>query len=377
MRCNESNTLSQEDAFMVLNALSRIGWVTMKKLLKHYNNDVVTIFAGTYEDHRAIGLSETVSQNLATWSQLFSLEKEKEKLRKLQAEFITFESSHYPPLLKTIYDPPIGLYCYGPIRPSSNTIAIVGTRYASLYGLQVAERLGCELAERGWCVVSGFAKGIDTAAHRGALRGKGSTVGILGCSIDRIYPPENASLYAQLRQQGCLMSEFKLGSRADRMSFPRRNRILSGMSQAIVVIESDTQGGSMLTASFAVEQNRQVFAIPGRIDADMSRGCHHLIRNGATLVTCVDEILEDLHSAPPWTLKLDLEPQIQDLRSENVEHLSPEENSIYEIIKSKGPLGSSQLIEMTQLPVDALQTILFTLELQRIIVRRNDGLFEA
>ena len=158
------------------------------------------------------------------------------------------------------------------------------------------------------------------------------------------------------------------------MSFPRRNRILSGMSQAVVVVESDVKGGSMLTASFALDQNRQVFAIPGRIDSDMSRGCHSLIRNGATLVTCVEDILEDLESAPPLSLKLDLEPQLQNLR-EGVE-LTEEEGRICEILRTQGPLGSSHLVEMSQLSVEELQAILFSLELKRVILRRNDGLLE-
>ncbi len=366
--------LSREDAFMLLNALPRIGWVTMKKLLKEFDNDPLAIFKGKYDDYRAIGLSEVVSNNLASWRQLFSVQVEKERLSKLKARFISFENESYPPLLKSIYDPPIGLYCCGPAEFSANIIAIVGSRYASLYGLQVAERLACELAERGWCVLSGFARGIDTAAHRGALRAQGLTVGVLGCSIDRVYPPENGELYAELRQKGGLISELRLGSRVDRMSFPRRNRILSGMSQAVVVVESDVKGGSMLTASFALDQNRQVFAIPGRIDSDMSRGCHGLIRNGATLVTCVEDILEDLESAPPLSLKLDLEPQLQNLR-EGVE-LTEEEGRICEILRTQGPLGSSHLVEMSQLSVEELQAILFSLELKRVILRRNDGLLE-
>lgn len=368
--------LSRNDAFMILNALPRIGWITLKKLLDFVNQDPVKLLSISQADLEDLGVSKKLSATLSHWEEHFNLEKEKSHLAKLQAEFLSFEHPDYPSLLKMIYDPPIGLYYYGPVRPALNTIAILGSRQASLYGLQVAERLASDLAERGWCVLSGFARGIDTAAHRGALRVQGLTAGVLGCAVDRIYPPENVQLYHQLREQGCLISEFCLGARADRMSFPRRNRILSGMSQATVVVESALKGGSMLTAAFALDHNRQVFAVPGRIDSDMSRGCNNLIRNGATLVTCVDDILEDLHAAPPMPLKLEVESKIQELKRDHLQ-LPKVEQDLLQIIKYKGPLGSSQLLEEMALSANELQTLLFDLELNQWIVRRNDGLFEA
>jgi len=369
--------LSREDAFLVLNALPRVGWVTLQKLLKFFSGDPVAILGANEKDLEALGISTTVCKNLLQWCSLFDFEKEKRNLERMGAQFISFEHPEYPPLLKTIYDPPIGLYYLGKLRPATNTIAIVGSRYASVYGLQLAERFGSELAERGWCVVSGFARGIDTAAHRGVLRVHGETAGVLGCSIDRIYPPENAALYNQLKEEGCLISEFPLGSRADRMTFPRRNRILSGMSQATLVVESDLKGGSLLTANFATEQNRQVFALPGRIDSEMSRGCHQLIRNGATLVTCVEDIVEDLKTALPLDLRLDFEPKMQALQRENTPELYGLELQIYECIRAKNPLSSSVICESCNLSAEVVQQVLFALELNRWIVRRNDGLYEV
>ncbi len=369
--------LTREDAYLVLNALPRIGWVSLQKLLAAFNSDPNAILQASAEDLENISIPSSARQNLLSWQTKFDLAKEKQNLSSMGAHFISFEHPDYPPLLKTIYDPPIGLYYLGSLRPKTNTIAIIGSRYATVYGLQIAERLSSELAERGWCIVSGFARGIDTAAHRGALRVHGSTTGILGCGLSQIYPPENADLYTQIKQEGCLISEFPLSTRADRLTFPRRNRILSGMSQATLVVESDLKGGSMLTASFANEQNRQVFAVPGRIDSDMSRGCHQLIRNGATLVTCVEDILEDLNSAPPLELKLELEPKIQKLQQENVPPLSGIELEIYNLIKAKSPLGASEIASAyPSIEANNLQTILFSLELNRWILRRNDGLFE-
>ncbi len=369
--------LSREDAFLILNALPRVGWVTLQKLLKFFDGDPVAILSTNEKDLEVAGVSATVCKNLLQWHSLFDFEKEKRNLERMGAQFISFEHPDYPPLLKTIYDPPIGLYYLGKLRPATNTIAIVGSRYASVYGLQLAERFGSELAERGWCVVSGFARGIDTAAHRGVLRVHGETAGVLGCSIDRIYPPENAALYNQLKEEGCLISEFPLGSRADRMTFPRRNRILSGMSQATLVVESDLKGGSLLTANFATEQNRQVFAVPGRVDSEMSRGCHQLIRNGATLVTCMEDVLEDLRTALPLDLRLDFEPKMQALQRENTPELDGLELQVYECICAKNPISSSAICESCNLSAEVVQQVLFALELNRWIVRRNDGLYEV
>ncbi len=369
--------LLREDAYLILNALPRIGWVTFQKLLKFFDQNPIAIFKASEKELEASGISSIACKHIIQWRSLFDLEKEKRNLERMGAQFISFEHPDYPPLLKTIYDPPIGLYYLGKLRPSINTIAIVGSRYASIYGLQMAEHFSSELAERGWCIASGFARGVDTAAHRGVLRIHGETVGVLGCSIDCIYPPENAALYNQLKEEGCLISEFPLGSRADRMSFPRRNRILSGMSQATLVIESDIKGGSLLTAHFATEQNRQVFALPGRIDSEMSCGCHQLIRNGATLVTCVDDILEDLKAALPVNLRLDFEPKIQALKRENASKLSGIELQIFKCIQNKTPLSSSEICEICGLEAEVVQRVLFSLELNQWIFQRNDGLYEV
>ena len=367
---------TREEAYLVLNALPRVGWVTLQRLLKHFDNDPQAVLNGTEADFKQIGLTTAACANLCQWRSLFDPISEKDRLTAMGGVFVSFEHPNYPPLLKAIYDPPIGLYLLGSLRPFDPMIAMVGSRYATAYGLQLAERFSAECAERGWCVASGFARGIDTAAHRGALRVKGATTAVLGCGLDRIYPPENADLYAQLKAYGCLMSEFPLGMRADRMTFPRRNRILSGMSRATWVIESDIKGGSMLTAAFANDQNRPVFATPGRVDSPMSRGCHALIRDGATLAACTDDVLEDLKAAPPLPLQLDFEEKMQDLQRETASSLEGMELRVYEVLKTKGPLGSSEICAYCELAPETLQRVLFSLELNRWIVRRNDGLFE-
>jgi DNA processing protein len=205
------------------------------------------------------------------------------------------EDSEYPPLLKEIYDPPVVLYVKGRLEPPTRAnIAIVGSRKTSYYGTEAARKFGFQLAGLGLTVVSGLARGIDSAAHGGALQARGRTVAVLGCGVDVIYPPENDKLYGQILEGGgAILSEFPMGAAPSRQTFPMRNRIVSGMSIGTLVVEAGRESGAMITANFANEQGRQVFAVPGRIDHALSRGCHRLIKDGAKLVDDVDDILSE------------------------------------------------------------------------------------
>jgi DNA processing protein len=370
--------IDREAALCILNALPRVGVVTLRRLLQSFDNDPLAILSASETVLRDVhGVSECVADVVLHWHKHFSYKREKARLQLMRAEFMSYENEAYPALLKTIYDPPIGLYFCGPVRPT-NAIAVIGSRRPTLYGLQIAERLATGLAERGFCVVSGFARGIDTAVHRSVLKCGGQTVAILGCGIDHVYPPENADLYGQLRERGALVSEFRLGLRADRSHFPRRNRILSGISQAVVVVESDREGGSMITTEYASEHNRHVFAVPGRIDSEMSRGCHQLIRNGATLVTSVEDILEDLPVSEQIQFGLELGSQIRQIRRTELPPPPGEtEKKIFEQIKFNGPLYADQILEIIDIPSSDLQIALLQLELQGYIVKRVSGLFEA
>ncbi len=372
-------SIDREAAFCILNALPRIGTITLKKLLQELNNDPLAILSASSETLAKVsGVSENMANIIKNWPQYFSYEKEINNLNRMGARFISFENEAYPPLLKNIYDPPTGLYFQGPLRADIHTLAIVGSRRPTLYGIQVAEKLAAGLAEKGFCIVSGFARGIDTVVHQSVLKCGGKTLAVLGSGIDHIYPPENAELYNQLREKGALVSEFRLGTRADRSHFPRRNRILSGISQAVIIVESDLEGGSMITAEFALEHNRQVFAIPGRIDSEMSRGCHALIRHGATLVTSVNEILEDLQVSTQIQFNLELENQIRGLREpELISLLEGDAKKLLELIKYKGPLYPDQMLTTLDISPGDLQSLLLNLELNGYIVKHVSGSFEA
>jgi len=287
---------------------------------------------------------------------------------------VTTRDEGYPKLLREIHDPPIGLYRKGGYDFAHPGVAIVGSRRATLYGQTIAKKLGVELAERGFCIVSGLARGIDTAAHEGALSVGGKTAAVLGTGLDIIYPPENLDLYRRIAEKGAVLSEFPFGRRADRQSFAMRNRIVSGICEAVVVVESDVDGGAMITARFAGEHGKLIFAVPGRIDQPSSRGCHQLIRDGATLLTGVDDLLSELNyldglrPAPVSTGKAD---------ATMVGGLSEVEQRVLECFRGGSILNIDTLVGLTQLPAHELGATLMLLELKRLVVKRVDGAFEA
>jgi DNA processing protein len=254
-------------------------------------------------------------------------------------------------------------------------LAMVGSRKTSLYGQKVARTLAAELTQAGFCIVSGLARGIDTAAHEGALEAGGPTVGVLGTGMDIVYPPENLDLYRATAANGAVVSEFPFGRRADRQSFAMRNRIVAGMAQGVIVVESDVAGGSMITARFAGEQGRQLFAVPGRIDQPTSAGCHQLIRDGATLVTCVDDILAEfsyldgLRPAPIGAGNTD---------DANIEGppMTDHEARVLSCFEGGGILAPDDLVELCPFSISEVTTALMMLELQRRVAKRSDGRYE-
>lgn len=209
------------------------------------------------------------------------------------------DDTRWPPALRTIDDPPVLLYCNGRTELLAATaLAIVGSRNATLQGKANARAFAQALSEAGRTIVSGLAAGIDAAAHEGGLRGIGSTVAVVGTGADRIYPARNRDLAHAIAAQGCIVSEYPLGTPPDSANFPRRNRLISGLADGVLVVEAAAGSGSLITASLALEQNRAVFAIPGSIHSPLSKGCHYLIKEGAKLVECAGDLLEELRAAP-------------------------------------------------------------------------------
>ena len=369
---------------MILNAVPHIGPVNTRRLLNAFGNDPLAILNASAKALMEVkGIGEKAAQSIRSWQSAFDLEKEMRKLTNSNAEFVDWTSEHYPERLRSLYDPPVGLYQKGPYRftESQPVISIVGSRRTTLYGLRIARQFAQRLATMGFCIVSGLARGVDSAAHEGALEAGGHTVGVLGNGIDIIYPPENLELYRRVVEQGAILSEFCFGRRADRQTFPMRNRIISGLCDGVLVIESDENGGSMITARFAAEQGRQVYAIPGRIDQSTSRGCHRLIKEGAILTTGVEDILDDLRYR---MVNVDFSTEANEgedssgkqpaARSLNLD-LDAEEHRIIKVLETEQELAMDEIVELTGLPVSVIGAKLMMLELKKVIRKQLDGTF--
>lgn len=373
-----NDTLTEQQAFLILNALPNIGPITTNRLLAELGGDPRAIFTVSSKRLETVkGVGPAISGTVANWREHFDLVREEERMAKSGATFITPSDVSYPKLLKEISDPPIGLYRKGRYDFAQPCIAIVGSRRTTLYGQGIAKKFGAELARLGFCIVSGLARGIDTAAHEGALSVGGKTAAVMGCGIDIVYPPENLSLYRQIEEQGAIVSEFSFGRRADRQSFPMRNRVVAGMCEAIVVVETDVAGGSMITAKFAGEQGRLIFAVPGRIDQATSQGCHQLIRDGATLLTSVDDILSELNYLDG------LRPQPIPAKEGGVggegmlANLTESEAHVMEQFRGGAIVTLDTLAAQTGRAVAELSATLMMLELKHLIAKRADGAFEA
>ncbi len=374
---NLDRTLDESRAFLILNGIPTLGPVTLQRLLEHFDHDPVAILQAPARELTAIkGVGAGVANMLVSWPQNFDLEREEGLLLRHGVNFVTRSDSSYPALLLETYDPPIGIYRLGSYAFQNRCVAIVGTRRPTLYGRRIARALSGELVALGFCVVSGMARGIDTEAHQGALDRGGRTVAVMGCGIDIIYPPENLDLYRAIAREGAVVSEFPFGRRADRQTFPMRNRIIAGICDATVVVETDTKGGSMITARFAGEQGRQVFAVPGHIDQPSSRGCHALIRDGATLLTSAEDILADLPYLMQPELSLDAKPAVSTVDPTRLQGLSQEAGQILETLSDGSVWHPDQIAAMTGLAQPTVLSELLLLELRRIVGKRSDGAYE-
>ncbi len=288
--------------------------------------------------------------------------QELQNLCRRDSSIICLDEQRYPQLLRAIHDPPVLLYCRGNLECLQQpAVAIVGSRAATTYGRRISFELGRDLARRGICVVSGMACGIDGEAHRGALAGGGSTIGVLGCGIDVIYPRQHARLFAEVADNGVLVSEYALGAGPEAFHFPARNRIISGLVLGVVVVEAARQSGSLITARLALEQDREVFAVPGRVDSFKSRGAHRLLQQGARLVSCADDILEELDlAASMHTLPGPEDSICQSVGTSEVEQQLLSCLDVY-------PVNIDELVRLSELPPAEVHDLLLRLELKGLV----------
>jgi DNA processing protein len=369
--------LTRRQAFMILNGLPGMGPITLNRLLDLFDNDPIAVLdapPSRLEQAKRVGAK--VSDAIRNWREHFPLEREESRLAQTGTVFVTSQDDDYPRALKEIHDPPIGLYFRGAYRFTDRCVAIVGSRRTTLYGLNVAKRLASDLARLGFCIVSGLARGIDTAAHEGALDVGGKTAAILGCGLDIIYPPENLDLYRRIADTGAVVSEFPFGRRADKQSFPIRNRVVAGLCEALIVVETDTTGGAMITAKFAADMGRTVFAVPGRIDQATSKGCHQLIRDGAILLTSVDDVLQELNYLDGMRPQPLGEKAPSSETAAALATLSDDEALVFECFRGGSQLAPDTICGLTGRAVGEVSAALLMLELKKLLRKRSDGTYE-
>lgn len=288
-------SLDERIYWVLLTMVKQIGPARFGRLLDRFGSAEAAWHASLL-DLAGVGLERRAVESLGKLRASLDPEAEWRRLEQQGVSVVILDDPTYPAALREIADPPPVLYARGELSPSDDwAIAVVGTRRASIYGRQVTERIVSDVARAGVTVVSGLAKGIDTVAHRAALTAGGRTIAVLGSGLDRVYPEENRQLADQIAASGAVLTEYPLGTPPDATNFPRRNRIVSGLARATLVVEADHKSGAMITATQAAEQGRDVFAVPGSIFSPLSAGPHQLIREGAKVVTDASDILEELH----------------------------------------------------------------------------------
>lgn len=363
-----SGKYSERQALIALNMTQGIGAITAKNLIEFFGC-AADIFTASADDLLQVhGIGKTKAQTL--FDELRKPDPNAEELlaQKFGAKIITWDEAEYPSVLKKIYDPPLALYVYGDISAFDKTgVAIIGTRHPTHYGQETAFRFGYQLASSGYSVISGMARGIDAEGHRGAVEAHGITIGVLGGALNKFYPEENRKLAHQVVDNGgAIITEYPFGRAPDKQTFPMRNRIVSGLSAGVLVIEAASASGTLITVDQALEQGRTVMAVPGRIDSPTSQGCHKLIRNGARLVTCADDVIDELATMPsilPPDGKLHLKSEVHS-PARPTANLTTEEESIINAIGTEERY-IDDIINATGIDAGRLNGLLVTLQIKR------------
>ncbi|MBP8656389.1 MAG: DNA-processing protein DprA [Kiritimatiellae bacterium] len=354
-------------AYITLNQIENIGPVRVRAMVEALGSPEAVLSAPAAVLATVRGIGPKVAEGIVTQRATVSADREEAAAAALGARILTPLDDEYPAPLKTIYDPPLCLYVRGTLtKQDEQALAVVGTRRASHYGMAQADKLAYLAAKAGFTIVSGLARGIDTAAHLAALKAEGRTVAVLGGALDKLYPPENRELAERIAAHGAVISEFPLGREPDRTTFPYRNRIVSGLSKGVLVVEAGLDSGAMNTAEQALEQGRSVLAVPGRVDLPGAKGPHRLIQNGARLVEDLPDILREFEFLFPPDEQARL-AQRHDARQRLT--LTGPEHAVVRALWPEPELDFDVLIRKTGLPSAQLMTLAMQLEMKKIIRR--------
>ena len=354
--------MNSTEACIALNMLPTVGPVRLRKLLEVFKDPPRILDAKRSQLRMVEGIGNEVADQVSNWESIVDLAAELKRVREFGASVITQESPSYPKSLREIHAPPIVLYVWGELAERDHhAIGIIGARRTTHYGTESAKKLAYQLAYAGLTVISGLARGIDTAAHQGALAAKGRTIAVIGSGLSKLYPPENRGLADKIRDgNGAIVSEFSMEIEPDRQTFPMRNRIIAGWSHGILVVEAGLNSGALITASQALEQGRSVYAVPGHINAPSAMGSNRLIQQGAKLVMDASDVLDDLQILLPET-KPSPEAAVRPLPP-----LTEDERRVYAAIDStETPID--QIAAKCDLPSAIVSSTLLRLELKRLV----------
>ncbi|HEX9046329.1 MAG TPA: DNA-processing protein DprA [Verrucomicrobiae bacterium] len=365
--------MDSREAFIALNMIEGVGPVRVRSLLEHFGDAPQILAASKSALLRVRNIGDDVAERISSWEKSVDLPGELKRIADFGCHVLIQSDENYPPMLREIYDPPLVLYVKGTVTAKDkNGVALVGSRMTTNYGMETARKLAYQLAYVGVTVVSGGARGIDTAAHQGAMSGKGRTIAVLGTGINLVAPPENAELFERIAASGAIMTQFPFNRPADKQSFPIRNRIVAGMTLGTVVVEANLTSGALITANFATEYGRQIFAVPGRIDSPRSKGCHDLIKKGAKLCEGIEDVLSEFEylfpgsNKPPTASETGILPALD---------LNPNEEKVFAIVKLEEQMSIDEIIRASGLPSSAVNVALFSLEMKRLVKQMPGKMF--
>ncbi len=373
--------MTNQEAYILLNMISGVGTVRSKVLIEYFG-EPNKIFEQSIESiSRIKGISEALADKIIYWEKDINLSAELEFAQMSGTQIITLADTEYPEILKGIYDPPLCLYVRGKLPDFSyNSLAIIGSRRATIYGRKMAKHLAEEAVLTGWKVISGLAFGIDAVAHQATVDAGGITVAVLGGGLSRIHPQEHVPLARDIiNTGGALISEFPMKFPVSRQSFPRRNRIVSGLSRAVLVVEAGLKSGALITANLAMDQGKDVFAVPGHVDNPQAKGCHKLIKQGAKLTEDFNDILEDYDFLPGFA-PMDEVNEVSENEPEKIfepskpDNMSEDEYQIIQLLHGEAK-SFDYLAGITNIPVANLNGLLTKMAMKMMLVQHPGKIY--
>ena len=364
--------MDSREALIALNLIEHVGPVRARLLLEHFGDAPKILAAAKSALLRVRNIGDETAGAISNWETTIDLAGELKRISDFGCHVLIQSDENYPATLREIYDPPLVLYVKGELTAKDkNAVALVGSRSTTHYGIETARKLAYQLAYVGVTVVSGGARGIDTAAHQGAMAAKGRTVCVLGTGVNIVFPPENKDLFGRIAENGAVITQFPFNRNGDRQSFAIRNRIIAGMTLGTVVVEADLHSGALITSNFATEYGRQVFAVPGRIDSPRSRGCHDLIKKGAKLCEGAEDILSEFEYLFPGSNK---PPSPGEGSALPALELSANEQKVYDVLDHE-ERSIDEVIRKSGLPSSAVSVALLSLEMKHVIKQLPGKLF--